>query len=171
SRTRRRWSSRSRSTSRRRNALGDPEGVTNVQPVSRNGHPLIQARGLVKRFGDLVAVDGIDFDLQRGEAFGFLGPNGAGKTSTMRMIGCVSPVSEGTLTVLGLDPARDGVEIRGRLGVVPQLDTLDMELTVRENVVIYGRYFGLSRKELGKRADELLEFVELTERANDRVEP
>src|SRR5262249_58223386 len=131
SRTSRRWSSRSRSTSRRRNAPGDPEGVTNVQPVSRNGHPLIQARGLVKRFGDLVAVDGIDFDLQRGEAFGFLGPNGAGKTSTMRMIGCVSPVSEGTLTVLGLDPARDGVEIRGRLGVVPQLDTLDMELTVR----------------------------------------
>jgi lipooligosaccharide transport system ATP-binding protein len=139
--------------------------------MSRNGHPLIQARGLVKRFGDFVAVDGIDFDLQRGEAFGFLGPNGAGKTSTMRMIGCVSPISEGTLSILGLDPARDGVKIRARLGVVPQLDTLDMELTVRENVVIYGRYFGLSRKELGKRADELLEFVELTERAGDRVEP
>ena len=139
--------------------------------MSRNGHPLIQARGLVKRFGDFVAVDGIDFDLQRGEAFGFLGPNGAGKTSTMRMIGCVSPVSDGTLSVLGLDPARDGVEIRGRLGVVPQLDTLDMELTVRENVVIYGRYFGLSRSEIAGRADELLEFVELTERANDRVEP
>jgi lipooligosaccharide transport system ATP-binding protein len=145
--------------------------MTNVEPVSRNGHPLIQARGLVKRFDDFVAVDGIDFDLQRGEAFGFLGPNGAGKTSTMRMIGCVSPVSDGTLSVLGLDPARDGVEIRGRLGVVPQLDTLDMELTVRENVVIYGRYFGLSRKEIASRADELLEFVELTERANDRVEP
>jgi lipooligosaccharide transport system ATP-binding protein len=139
--------------------------------MSHNGHPLIQARGLVKRFGDFVAVDGIDFDLQRGEAFGFLGPNGAGKTSTMRMIGCVSPVSDGTLSVLGLDPASDGVEIRGRLGVVPQLDTLDMELTVRENVVIYGRYFGLSRKEIAGRADELLEFVELTERANDRVEP
>ena len=139
--------------------------------MSQNGHPLIRAHGLVKRFGDFVAVDGIDFDLQRGEAFGFLGPNGAGKTSTMRMIGCVSPVSDGTLSVFGLDPARDGVKIRGRLGVVPQLDTLDMELTVRENVVIYGRYFGLSRKELGARADELLEFVELTERANDRVEP
>jgi len=136
-----------------------------------NGQALIHARGLVKRFGEFTAVDGIDFDLQRGEAFGFLGPNGAGKTSTMRMIGCVSPVSEGTLRVFGLDPARDGAQIRARLGVVPQLDTLDMELTVRENVVIYGRYFGLSRKELGKRADELLEFVELSERANDRVEP
>jgi lipooligosaccharide transport system ATP-binding protein len=136
-----------------------------------NGQPLIRARGLVKRFGDFVAVDSIDFDLQRGEAFGFLGPNGAGKTSTMRLIGCVSPVTDGSLSVFGLDPARDGASIRGRLGVVPQQDTLDMELTVRENIVIYGRYFGLPRKELGKRADELLEFVELTERADDRVEP
>ena len=139
--------------------------------TATNGQPLVHARDLVKRFGDFVAVDGIDFDLQRGEAFGFLGPNGAGKTSTMRMIGCVSPVTEGTLRVLGLDPARDGVAIRGRLGVVPQQDTLDMELTVRENIVIYGRYFGLPRKQLVKRADELLDFVELTERADDRVEP
>ena len=139
--------------------------------AGHDGQPLIHARGLVKRFGELVAVDSIDFDLQRGEAFGFLGPNGAGKTSTMRMIGCVSPVTDGTLRVFGLDPARDGVKIRARLGVVPQLDTLDMELTVRENLVIYGRYFGLPRRELGKRTDELLEFVELTERANDKVEP
>jgi len=139
--------------------------------AGHDGQPLIHARGLVKRFGELVAVDAIDFDLQRGEAFGFLGPNGAGKTSTMRMIGCVSPVTDGTLRVFGLDPARDGVKIRGRLGVVPQLDTLDMELTVRENLIIYGRYFGLPRRELGKRTDELLEFVELTERANDKVEP
>jgi lipooligosaccharide transport system ATP-binding protein len=116
-------------------------------------------------------VDAIDFDLQRGEAFGFLGPNGAGKTSTMRMIGCVSPVTDGTLRVFGLDPARDGVKIRGRLGVVPQLDTLDMELTVRENVIIYGRYFGIPRRELSERADELLDFVQLTERAGDKVEP
>jgi lipooligosaccharide transport system ATP-binding protein len=116
--------------------------------TAQNGQPLIHARDLVKRFGDFVAVDGIDFDLQRGEAFGFLGPNGAGKTSTMRMIGCVSPVTDGTLTVLGLDPAKDGSKIRARLGVVPQQDTLDMELTVRENIVIYGRYFGLSRKAL-----------------------
>ncbi|MBX5474027.1 MAG: ABC transporter ATP-binding protein [Thermoleophilia bacterium] len=133
--------------------------------------PLVCARGLVKRFGALTAVDGIDFDVQRGEAFGFLGPNGAGKSSTMRMIGCVSPVSGGTLRILGLDPARDGPRIRARLGVVPQQDTLDTELTVRENIVIYGRYFGLSRRELRGRADRLLEFVQLSERANDRVEP
>ena len=139
--------------------------------AGESGQALIHARNLVKRFGEFVAVDAIDFDLQRGEAFGFLGPNGAGKTSTMRMIGCVSPVTDGTLKVFGLDPARDGAKIRARLGVVPQQDTLDMELTVRENVVIYGRYFGLPRKELGKRADELLEFVELSERANDKVEP
>jgi lipooligosaccharide transport system ATP-binding protein len=139
--------------------------------VSQDGQPLIRARGLVKRFGDLTAVDGIDFDLRRGEAFGFLGPNGAGKTSTMRMIGCVSPITDGTLRVFGLDPMRDGAEIRARLGVVPQLDTLDLELTVRENIVIYGRYFGLPRPELAKRADELLEFVQLGERANDKVEP
>jgi lipooligosaccharide transport system ATP-binding protein len=139
--------------------------------TAHDGQPLVHAHGLVKRFGELTAVDGVDFDLKRGEAFGFLGPNGAGKTSTMRMIGCVSPVTEGTLRVFGLDPARDGVQIRGRLGVVPQMDTLDMELTVRENIVIYGRYFGLPRRALGTRADELLEFVQLTERANDRVEP
>jgi lipooligosaccharide transport system ATP-binding protein len=139
--------------------------------VEEDGQPLIQARGLVKRFGELLAVDAIDFDLQRGEAFGFLGPNGAGKTSTMRMIGCVSPVTDGTLRVFGLDPAKAGVKIRGRLGVVPQMDTLDMELTVRENIIIYGRYFGLPRRQLGPRADELLEFVQLSERANDKVEP
>jgi lipooligosaccharide transport system ATP-binding protein len=132
---------------------------------------LVSARGLVKEFGTLRAVDGIDFDVRRGEAFGFLGPNGAGKSSTMRMIGCVSPITGGTLSVLGLDPAHDGPRIRSRLGVVPQLDTLDSELTVRENLIIYGRYFGLSRKQVRERADELLEFVQLAERANDRVEP
>src|SRR5437870_3524059 len=139
--------------------------------MSASSAPLIHARGLRKEFGTLTAVDGIDFDVQRGEAFGFLGPNGAGKSSTMRMIGCVSPPSGGTLRILGLDPVRDGPEIRGRLGVVPQLDTLDMELTVRENLIIYGRYFGLSRKDVRERADGLLEFVQLAERANDRVEP
>jgi lipooligosaccharide transport system ATP-binding protein len=132
---------------------------------------LVQARGLEKRFGALAAVDGIDFDVPRGEAFGFLGPNGAGKTSTMRMIGCVSPPSGGTLRVLGLDPQRDGQAIRGRLGVVPQQDTLDLELSVRENIVIYGRYFGLKRAELRERADRLLDFVQLAERADDKVEP
>ncbi len=133
--------------------------------------PLIHARGLVKRFGDLTAVDAIDFDVQKGEAFGFLGPNGAGKSSTMRMIGCVSPVTDGTLQVLGMDPLRDGPAIRGRLGVVPQLDTLDNELTVRENLIIYGRYFGMSRSEVRVRAQELLEFVQLEERAGSKVEP
>jgi lipooligosaccharide transport system ATP-binding protein len=132
---------------------------------------LVHARGLVKRFDELVAVDGVDFDVRSGEAFGFLGPNGAGKTSTMRMIGCVSPPSSGTLRILDLDPLTQGAEIRARLGVVPQQDTLDFELTVRENVIIYGRYFGLPRAELRKRADELLAFVQLTERADSRVEP
>ncbi len=133
--------------------------------------PLIHARGLTKRFGGFTAVDSIDFDVAPGEAFGFLGPNGAGKTSTMRMIGWISPVTEGDLEVRGMDPARDGSAIRGRLGVVPQADTLDMELTVKENLIIYGRYFDLSYKEVGRRADELLEFVQLTDRANDEVEP
>src|SRR5216684_5342226 len=100
--------------------------------------PLIHARGLVKTFGSLRAVDGVDFDVQKGEAFGFLGPNGAGKSSTMRMIGCVSPVTSGTLRIFGMDPARDGPRIRSRLGVVPQEDTLDLELTARENLLIYG---------------------------------
>src|SRR5207248_6923552 len=106
---------------------------------------LVRACGLVKRFGDFTAVDGIDFELQRGEAFGFLGPNGAGKSSTMRMIGCVSPPTAGELTILGMDPVADGPAIRARLGVVPQEDTLDLELTVEENLLIYGRYFGLPR--------------------------
>src|ERR1700730_7419852 len=110
------------------------------------GAPLIHARGLVKQFGELTAVDGVDFDVQRGEAFGFLGPNGAGKSSTMRMIGCVSPPTAGTLRILDLDPVHDGPEIRGRLGVVPQEDALASEVAVRENLVIYGRYFGLSRR-------------------------
>jgi lipooligosaccharide transport system ATP-binding protein len=133
--------------------------------------PLIHARNLTKRFASLTAVDGIDFDVARGESFGFLGPNGAGKTSAMRMIGCVSPVSDGTLTILGLDPATHGPEIRARLGVVPQQDTLDTELSVRDNLAIYGRYFGLTRAESRVRADDLLDFAQLGERANDKVEP
>ena len=135
------------------------------------GETLIRARGLTKCFGAFTAVDGIDFDVAPGEAFGFLGPNGAGKTSTMRMIGTVSPVTGGELTVFGLDPAHHGARIRARLGVVPQADTLDSELTVLENLLIYGRYFDLSWAESRRRANELLEFVQLTERANDKVEP
>jgi lipooligosaccharide transport system ATP-binding protein len=133
--------------------------------------PLIHARSLTKRFGSFTAVDAIDFDVAQGESFGFLGPNGAGKTSTMRMIGCVSPVTGGTLRVLDLDPATDGPRIRGRLGVVPQHDTLDTELSVRDNLVIYGRYFGLPRAEANRRATELLEFAQLAERGGDKVEP
>jgi lipooligosaccharide transport system ATP-binding protein len=133
--------------------------------------PLIHARDLRKEFGSLIAVDGIDFDVQPGEAFGFLGPNGAGKSSTMRMIGCVSPPSGGTLRILDMDPVRNGPEIRARLGVVPQADTLDNELSVRENMIVYARYFGLSRRVAREKADELLDFVQLTERAGSRVEP
>ncbi len=132
---------------------------------------MIRARGLVKRFGDFTAVDGIDFDVRRGEAFGFLGPNGAGKSSTMRMIGCVSPPSGGELSILGLDPVADGPVIRARLGVVPQEDTLDLELTVRENLLVYGRYFGLSREVIRGRTAHLLDFVQLSDRAEDQVEP
>jgi lipooligosaccharide transport system ATP-binding protein len=135
------------------------------------GAPVIHARDLTKRFGGFTAVDAVDFDVAPGEAFGFLGPNGAGKTSTMRMIGCVSPVTSGTLRILGMDPALDAQRIKAHIGVVPQLDSLDMELTVRENLIIYGRYFDLSRSEARRRADELLEFVQLLDRADSQVEP
>nr|WP_203688796.1 ABC transporter ATP-binding protein [Catellatospora coxensis] len=138
---------------------------------------MAQATGLVKtypprdkRSAPFTAVDGIDFTLQRGEAFGFLGPNGAGKSSTMRMIACVSPPTAGTLRVLGLDPATDGRRIRARLGVVPQDDALDSELSVRENLLIYGRYFGLSTRLIDERATQLLDFAQLTDKAAERVD-
>ena len=132
---------------------------------------IIRAQTLQKTFGDFVAVDGIDFEVRPGEAFGFLGPNGAGKTSTMRMIGCVSPPSGGALSIFGLDPMTDGRTIRARLGVVPQMDQLDNELTVLENLIIYARYFDIDRRTARERADELLDFVQLSERADSRVEP
>lgn len=132
--------------------------------------PVITARGLEKRFGDFVAVAGVDFDVRPGEAFGFLGPNGAGKTSTMRMIGCVSPVTAGELRIFGLDPAHDGRTIRGRIGVVPQADQLDGELTVLDNLIIYARYFDIGRRRARERAAELLEFVQLTEKADSPVD-
>jgi lipooligosaccharide transport system ATP-binding protein len=136
---------------------------------------MIRAVGLRKSFstraGDAVeAVSGIDVDVRRGESFGFLGPNGAGKSSTMRMIAAVSPVTSGELRILGMDPAVDGPAIRGRIGVCPQEDTLDTELNVRDNLYIYGRYFGLPRAEVRQRCDELLEFVQLTEKAKSKVE-
>jgi lipooligosaccharide transport system ATP-binding protein len=138
---------------------------------ARDGEPLVWARGLVKDFGSTRAVDGVDFAIARGESFGFLGPNGAGKTSTMRMIACMSPVTGGTLRVLGMDPARDGSAIRARIGLVPQEDTLDLELTVLDNLMIYGRYFDLPKRVIRQRADRLLAFAQLSERAGDKVDP
>ena len=132
---------------------------------------LVEARQLTKLFGMFTAVDAVDFEVARGESFGILGPNGAGKTSTMKMVACTSPATRGTLRVLGLDPATDGPAIRARLGVVPQDDTLDLELTVRENLLVYGRYFDLPRDLLRRRADELLEFVHLDDRADSKVDP
>jgi lipooligosaccharide transport system ATP-binding protein len=136
---------------------------------------MIRAVDLRKSFGGrsgdrVEAVRGIDVDVRRGEAFGFLGPNGAGKSSTMRMIAAVSPVTSGSLRILGMDPATDGPAIRGRIGVCPQEDTLDTELNVRDNLYIYGRYFGLPRAEVRRRTEELLEFVQLTDKANAKVE-
>ncbi|GIH16944.1 ABC transporter [Rugosimonospora africana] len=152
-----------------------PDQVTG--PVGATGGaqapdaPMIHARGLVKRFGDFTAVNGIDVDVARGESFGFLGPNGAGKSSTMRMIGCVSQPTGGVLRILGMDPRRQGTGIRARLGVCPQQDSLDPELSVKENLVSYARFFGIPRRVAKAKADELLEFVQLTERADSKVEP
>jgi lipooligosaccharide transport system ATP-binding protein len=129
----------------------------------------IEAEGLRKTYGDFTAVDGIDFAIRRGECFGFLGPNGAGKTTTMRMIGCASPVNGGRLEVLGLDPMRQGRSIKRRIGVVPQEDNLDYELTTRENLEVHGRYFDPSADELRERVDELLPFVQLQEKAGASV--
>ena len=131
---------------------------------------LVNARSLTKRFGDLVAVNEIDFEVHRAEAFGFLGPNGAGKTSTMRMIGCTSPPTEGSLSVIGMNPISQASDIKRRIGVVPQIDNLDIELTVRENLEMYARYFDMPRGEAAGRIDELLDFVQLTEKADSRVE-
>src|SRR3954454_17331668 len=148
----------------------------NICRVSRvSSEAMIQARDLSKSFsgrdGETVeAVKGIDIDVRRGEAFGFLGPNGAGKSSTMRMIAAVSPVTGGELRILGLDPSEHGPAIRARLGVCPQEDTLDNELNVFDNLFIYGRYFGIPRREVRERAEELLEFVQLTEKAKSKVE-
>ena len=133
--------------------------------------PLIEASALTKRFDDFVAVDGIDVEVRPGESFGFLGPNGAGKSSTMRMIGCVSPVTSGRLRIFGLDPATDGPRIRARMGVVPQTDQLDEQLTVLDNMILYGRYFDIPRAECKRRAAELLEFVQLSDRAGSKIEP
>jgi lipooligosaccharide transport system ATP-binding protein len=148
-----------------------PSGVARPGGNGIGHDVMVRAAGLTKTFGDYLAVDGIDFEVRRGEVFGFLGPNGAGKTTTMRMIACVSPVTGGGLSVLGRDPARDGAAIRARLGIVPQEDNLDTELTVFDNLLIYGRYFGMPVAEIRERADELLRFARLDDRRNSRVDP
>jgi lipooligosaccharide transport system ATP-binding protein len=132
---------------------------------------LIRARGLTMVFGSRTAVAGIDFDVRDGEFFGFLGPNGAGKTTTMRMIAGVSPRSAGTLEIFDMDPDLHGSEIRGQIGVVHQQETLDMELTVLENLLVFGRFFGMDRASIATRAAELLELFQLSDRAKDQVEP
>jgi lipooligosaccharide transport system ATP-binding protein len=131
---------------------------------------VISARNLRKTYNDFVAVDDISFEVTPGESFGLLGPNGAGKSTTMRMLGAVSARTSGDLEILGLDPNDNGPEIRSRLGVVPQADNLDSELRVRENLLVYGRYFGIPRAVIAKRADELLEFAQLGDRAKARVD-
>ncbi len=132
--------------------------------------PVIVAQNLVKKYKDLAAVDGISFEVAPGESFGLLGPNGAGKSTTMRMVGAVSTRTSGELSILGLDPNDYGPEIRSRLGVVPQENNLDTELRVRENLLVYGRYFGLPRKQIAARADELLAFAQLEDRAKSKVD-
>ncbi|MEH1166498.1 ABC transporter ATP-binding protein [Micromonospora sp. CPCC 205539] len=131
---------------------------------------VVHASGLIKRYGDNTAVNGVDLDIVRGETFGLLGPNGAGKTTTMHMISCISRPSGGTLRVLGMDPLSDEVRIRSRMGICGQADRLDQELTVRENLITYARYFGMSRALSRQRADEHAEFVQLADRAGDRVD-
>ncbi|MFC5790948.1 ATP-binding cassette domain-containing protein [Agromyces tardus] len=132
--------------------------------------PVISAVDLVKRYGDVAAVDGLSFEVAAGESFGLLGPNGAGKSTTMRMIGAVSTRTGGELSILGLDPDRNGPDIRSQLGVVPQADNLDTELRVRENLLVYGRYFGLPRKVVAERADELLAFAQLEDKGDAKVD-
>ena len=131
---------------------------------------VISATSLTKKYDDFTAVAGIDFEVAPGESFGLLGPNGAGKSTTMRMIGAVSTRTSGTLEILGLDPNTHGPDIRSRLGVVPQQDNLDLDLRVRDNLLVYGRYFGLPRKQIAERADELLEFAQLADRTTAKVD-
>ncbi len=131
---------------------------------------MITASALTKTYKGFAAVDGISFEVAPGESFGLLGPNGAGKSTTMRMVGAVSTRTSGDLAILGLDPDQYGPEIRSQLGVVPQSDNLDMELRVRDNLIVYGRYFGLPRTQVAKRADELLEFAQLADRAKSKVD-
>lgn len=139
-------------------------------PNQTNANYVISADQLTKHYGDFAAVDGISFDVPAGESFGLLGPNGAGKSTTMKMIGGVSQRTSGKLTIMGLDPEQHGPEVRAHLGVVPQQDNLDEELRVRDNLLVYGRYFGLPMSYLKPKADELLEFAQLTDKAKAKVD-
>ena len=136
----------------------------------KNSEELIIARGLTKKFGDFTAVDGIDFSVYKGESFGLLGPNGAGKSTTMRIIGATSQRTSGEISILGKDPEKFGPQIRAHLGVIPQKDNLDEQLSVTENLYIYGRYFGLSSKFIKGKIEELLEFAQLEEKRDAKVE-
>ncbi len=138
--------------------------------VPERPQPVVLARGLRKSFGSFEAVKGVDVEIPPGETFGFLGPNGAGKSSTMRMVAAVSPPSSGSLRVLGLDPVADGSAVRARLGVCPQEDSLDLELSARENLIVYGRYFGIPRAECRRRAEELIDFVQLGEKSGVKAD-
>ncbi len=150
--------------------MTDVSNQSGQQTAGGDAEVLIHARNLTKSHGSVQAVRGIDVDVRRGESFGFLGPNGAGKSSTMKMIACTSPPTSGTLRILGHDPVQYGSAIRSRLGVCPQEDSLDTEITVEENLTVYARYFGMSRKAASSRSAELLEFVHLTDKRKAKVD-
>lgn len=143
--------------------------ASDTAEAGAGGDALVVARGLVKRFGDATAVDGIDLEVRRGECFGLLGPNGAGKSSTIRMICCVSPITEGELTVDGLDAHTEARAIKSRIGVVPQEDSLDPDLSVEQNLRAYGRYFGLHRDLIESRIEGNLEFFQLADRRQSPI--
>ena len=131
---------------------------------------IVTAKGLVKEYGTLRAVDSIDFEIRRGEFFGFLGPNGAGKTSVMRVIYCFMPPTGGDVRVFEISVVENPRLIKMRIGVMPQENNLDPDLTVLENLIVYARYFDISRKESLPRALGLLDFVELSEKAKVKIE-
>jgi len=151
-------------------SLETPQGDSAELPISTSADVMISAKGLTKRYGEFVAVAGIDFQVKRGESFGFLGPNGAGKSTTMRIIAATLTRTSGEITVLGKDPEKFGPEIKAHLGVVPQADNLDNALTVQENLYVYGRYFGLSKSFIKGKIEELLDFAQLVEKRDVKVE-
>jgi lipooligosaccharide transport system ATP-binding protein len=138
--------------------------LTEMGAIFMKREPLVEAENLTKKFGDLVAVDGINFKIFKGESFGFLGPNGAGKTTTMKMIQSVSPLTRGKLTLAGMDISKHGREIKSMVGVAPQEDNLDPDFTVFQNLTVYARYFDIPKEKAKRKAEELLKFVQLEEK-------